>query len=1063
MPPGPSATPSKRRLLLLLFTFSGACGLVYELVWMRRLALVFGSTTLAISTVLAAFMGGLALGSWWIGRRADRRPEKALRLYALLEIAIGAIALAIPLLFRGVAAIYLSLAPALEQSPRLFFLVQFLLVAPVIVVPTMLMGGTLPLLARYLILRMPDLAGRIGTLYAANTLGAAAGVMAATYFLLPAYGISSTELIAALANFAVGGAAFLLLRSSRVHAPGEVSEESASSPAPDQETGPAPPKGPKEWNVLFTGIALSGFTAMVYEVVWSRTLSLVLGSSVYAFGAMLVVFLLGMSIGSALFTRLRRAGRSPLESAGVFVAAQLAIAASGLAGVLLTPRLPALFLTLFPYVRESFGQIQALHLAIAAVLLLPPAIFFGMAFPAVIAATSRSVHSLGAAVGRVALWNTAGTVLGAFLGGFLLVPGIGLRATLIAAAVVSSIAALLAVWKLPFRRRRLATAIAVAVPLAALLAPSWRREELASGVGFFAAGYVSPAQWRESARATEILFYKDGINTTLSVDRDANYRYYRSNGKTDASTHPADMAVQVLIGQIPMMLHPSPRDVFVLGLGTGVSAAAVARYPVRSIDIVDIEPAGREAARFFEPENRSILADRRVRYINADGRNALLARPRSYDVIISDPSDVWVAGVGSLFTKEFYEVARSRLRPGGVMGQWWHTHALHPDQMKLIVATFRSVFPYASYWRPNLGDVVMVGSQDPVQWDYAAMRAKFDSVPGVAEDLRAIGIWHPLAFFSAFVLEGQDLGRLLAGVRGIHTDDHPVIEFHAPRYLYRGTAEINDEVVQRPQSSTFPAMTHFDEARDLDPHATYLLGFGYASLNRFDQAIRFMREAVQRAPSNAKYWIGLGNQYRNRDRLEEAEEAYRKALAASPGESEATLDLSAILRAKGREKEAEEFLARALPLQPADPGLIEEMASLWIDAGRAGEAIAPLQAGIAAHPKGGGLHRLLGRALFAAGRGGEAAPHLQKAVSLAGNDPQSLRLAAEGLLEAGAGAEATAAYETAAALDPSNVDTLVGLARALVRKGDLEEARRVRDRARALAPNHRAVMALAVD
>ncbi|MFN2386085.1 MAG: fused MFS/spermidine synthase [Thermoanaerobaculia bacterium] len=231
---GPSATPSKRRLLLFLFTLSGACGLVYEIVWMRRLALVFGSTTLAVSTVLASFMGGLALGSWWIGRRADRRPEKALRLYALLEIAIGAIALAIPLLFRGVAAMYLSLAPALEQTPRLFLIVQFLLLAPVIVVPTMLMGGTLPLLARYLIHRLPELAGRIGALYAANTLGAAAGVTAATYFLLPAYGISSTELLAALSNVAVGG--------RRVAAGARLRRGSARGSAAG-DAGPLPPAG----------------------------------------------------------------------------------------------------------------------------------------------------------------------------------------------------------------------------------------------------------------------------------------------------------------------------------------------------------------------------------------------------------------------------------------------------------------------------------------------------------------------------------------------------------------------------------------------------------------------------------------------------------------------------------------------------------------------------------------------------------------------------------------------------------------------------------------------------
>ena len=1072
MPPGPAVAPWKRRLLLLLFTVSGACGLIYELAWMRRLALVFGSTTLAISTVLAAFMGGLALGSWLIGRRADRRPEASLRLYAILEVGIGLVALTVPLLFRGVGALYLALAPSLEGAPRTFFVVQFLLLAPVIAVPTMMMGGTLPLLARFLIHGMPELAGRIGALYAANTVGAAAGVTAATYLLLPRLGISDTELVAAGANFIVAAGSLLLLRKGppRAEPRGSTSSPEGSNASevligampPAEAEEDASPARTRGTRVLLAGVALSGFTTMVYEIVWARTLALVLGSSVYAFGAMLVVFLLGIGIGSALFGRLRRT-RGAAGAPALFAWAQTGIAAAGLLAVLVIPHLPFLFLSLFSVARSSFQGMQIVQLGVAAVLLLPPALLFGLSFPAVIAATAGSVGRLGAGVGRVTAWNTLGTVAGAFLGGFVLIPGVGLRATLVAGAAAAAAAALLVTGTFPLRRGRLAAGVAVAVPVLALAAPSWPREVLASGVGFFAAAYESPRQWRESARTMDILYYKDGINTTLSVDRVAGHRYYRSNGKTDASTHPSDMAVQVLIGQIPMLLHPAPRDVFVLGLGTGVSAAAVARHPVRSIEIVDIESAGREAARYFETENRDVLADPRVRYLVADGRNALMARPRTYDVIISDPSDVWVAGVGSLFTREFYEIARSRLRPGGVMGQWWHTHALHPDHMKLIVATFRSVFPHASYWRPNLGDVVMVGSVDPLPWDYAQVRSRFDSVPGLADDLRSIGIWHPLAFFSAFVLEGKDLDALIAGIPGIHRDDHPVIEFYAPRYLYRDTAASNDVVVQRPQSSPFPALANFDRGRDVDAHAAYLLGFGYASLNRFEQGIAWMREAARREPDNPKYWIGLANQYRGRDRLPEAEEAYRRALAASPGDPEATLDLSSLMRARGLHADAEGILREALSAHPGDAALLAEAAALWIEGGRAADALPPLASGVARNPGDGALQRLYGRALAAAGRLAEARGHLEKAVSLAGTDAASLRAAAEALLEAGGVAQAAAAFETAAALDPGNVAGLVGLSRALARRGDGAGARRARDRARALAPHDPAVRALAAD
>jgi spermidine synthase len=390
------------------------------------------------------------------------------------------------------------------------------------------------------------------------------------------------------------------------------------------------------------------------------------------------------------------------------------------------------------------------------------------------------------------------------------------------------------------------------------------------------------------------------------------------------------MAVQVLIGQIGMMLHPDPKDVFVLGLGTGVSAAAVARHPVRSIDIVDIEPSGVAAARLFEKENRRILADPRVRYIAADGRNVLLARRKTYDVIISDPSDIWVAGVGNLFTKEFYETARARLKPGGVMVQWWHTHALRPEHLKMIVATFRSVFPRASYWRPNFGDVILAGTADPVSWDFTRIKQKFETVPGLAEDLRGIGIWSPAAFFGPFVLAGGDLDRLLADAPGLHTDDHPVIEFFAPRALYAETSPHNDALIEAAQTRLFPDMENFDPDRDLDPHETYLLGFARASMNRFDSAISLMEDSVRRDPTNPKAWIGLGNQYAGQSRPERAIVAYRSALAAAPGEPEASLDLARILAAQSDTDGAAKVLRDALARNPADAALAAELQALGV-------------------------------------------------------------------------------------------------------------------------------------
>lgn len=892
-----------------LFFLSGACALVYELTWMRRLALVFGSTTLAVSTVLAVFMGGLAIGSLWFGRVADRRPERGVRLYGMLEIAIGLGVLVVPLLLRGAAAVYVGVAPALGESPWGVRLVQFVLVAAVLLGPTFLMGGTLPLLTRALVRRLPELSGRIGALYAVNTAGAASGAFAATYLLLPSLGLTRSEIVAAAFNLAVGATALALARQSE----GEPTVDAAADPAAPALIAPAPSAAP-----LLVGIALSGAAAMISQVVWSRVLAIVLGSSVYAFGMMLVVFLGGLALGGLVF---RRLGADPARAALAFVVAEAGLTAWGAAGLLIVPRLPGAFLTLFPIAQRSFAALEAAHALVTALLVLPFAVLSGVAFPAAITAATPSLAAVGRRVGLVTAWNTAGTVLGAFLAGFALIAWLGLSGTMVAAASASAAAAIAGVRALPVRGRAALAATAAAAWLFALLLPAWPNALLASSAGFHARSYQDAARFREDAERMKLLFYRDGVSTTLSVDEFDGYRYYRSNGKTDASTYPTDLAVQVLIGQLPMHLHPAPHDVFVLGLGTGISAAAVARYPVSSIEIFDIEPGGRAAARYFEAENRSLLADPRVRLTAADGRNALLASRRTYDVIVCDPSDVWVAGVGTLFTREFYELARSRLRPGGVISQWWHTHALAPDQLRLMVATFRSVFPNASYWRPNMGDVIMLGSVEPLRFDARVLGERYRSIPGLADDMRRIGMWDPLAFSAAFVLHGGDLDRFLAGTAGVHTDDRPVIEFLAPRNLYAETAPENDALVEAAQTVRYPPLDGLDEGRGADARATYLLGFAAASLNRYARAIDLMEESVRRAPGQAKFWVGLGNQYRGLGRAGEAVRAYRSALAADPADVEAAAALVEVLVERGDDTEARAVLDDALARNPASPEL----------------------------------------------------------------------------------------------------------------------------------------------
>ena len=669
---------------------------------------------------------------------------------------------------------------------------------------------------------------------------------------------------------------------------------------------------------------------------------------------------------------------------------------------------------------------------------------------------------MGRGVGRVTAWNTLGTVAGAFLGGFVLIPRIGMRASLTLAAASTAVAGVLALSPVhragledagPRGRGGGARRRAAAAGVAPQPARAWARASTRRCTATCRA-CATPSAGRTCSST------RTGSRRRSRSTARAPYLFYRSNGKTDASTDPGDMANQLLLGHLPMLLHPDPRDVFVLGLGTGVSAAAVARYPAQSIEIADIEGAAREATQQFAAQNRNVLADPRVRFLVADGRNALLARDKTYDVIISDPSDVWVAGVGNLFTREFYALARTRLKPGGVMVQWFHMHSLPPEQMKLIVATFRSVFPVH----------VVVAAQprrrDPDRQCRArcpgtsrASAARIESVPGVAEDLRGIGFWHPLSIFAAFVLDGDDLGRMLADVSGLHTDDHPVVEYLSPRAGYVDTTTANDAGVQALQTKRLPAIAGYDEARDFDARARYLLGFGMASIGRYDAAIPLMEESVRGDKPDPKFLIGLGNQYRAKGLDREGGRVPTSGRSrCRRAESEASLRLAELRRAEGDDAGAEKRPARGARARDGRRGAGGRRgARRCSTAARPAEALALLTPALEKDPRS-------RRAAPARGRGARGE---RQAGGRARRDPAGRGDLARQRRRSRCGRatrcsrSATrraprAAFARAAALDPGRAAAFVGLAQRQLPAGRRRGGpRRARPRARARAVQRR--------
>jgi spermidine synthase len=823
---------------------SGATALVYEVVWLRMLGLVFGHTVHAVTTILAAFMGGLGLGSYVFGRRTARFTEPV-RVYGLLEIGIGVSCALTPLLFWLVSRLYPGLHATLAASYATFSFVQFLLVAAVLLVPTALMGATLPVLVQGLVGDARHVPRTVGLLYAVNTFGAVVGVAAAGYVALPAWGNRAVLWTTAAANVAVGAAA--LAYGSRRPAG---RERRAPAARAERDVAEASARPALMGALVAAALVVSGAVSMVYEVAWTRALALVIGSSTYAFSAMLVAFLAGIAGGAAAYAYVVGARRVGVAT---FALIQGAIGVSVAVIVIGFERTPELFLLALQR-SQSPGFVQAVQVLVSTLALLGPALLIGATLPCALAVHASTAARAGADTGRLYAFNTLGAIAGAVLAGFVLVPAIGVQASIAAGIVTNLVLAAVLLTLASGERagaRWAAAAACLGIATGAWFLPRWNPRVMSSGVAIYAmeylpdvkAGVVAPLAERE------IVYYRDGVGATVAVARSASHLTLIVNGKTDASNNPADMTTQLMLGHLPLLLHHAPREVLVVGLGSGITAGAVSRHPVGAVDVVEIEPAVVEASRFFARENGDVLRDPRTRLTVADARNFLLTTGRRYDVITSEPSNPWIGGVASLFSREFFALARERLRPDGLMVQWVHGYGLAPEDFRMIVATFRSVFGATSLWQVAQGDYLLVGRADAVPLDVGALKRRWTEGRGVREDLQRIGIddWPGLLGF--FLLSESDVARVPAGDR-LNTDDWLGLEFSAPRGLLSDTVALNYRMLERQRTSPLPPLAPGGAAELERAEALHAIGRVPFSQRRWSDSLAWFRRAMER---NADY------------------------------------------------------------------------------------------------------------------------------------------------------------------------------------------------------------------
>ncbi|MFN8602863.1 MAG: fused MFS/spermidine synthase [Candidatus Binatia bacterium] len=735
--------------LLGLFFASGASGLIYEIVWMRLLSLTMSVTVYAVTTVLCAFMAGLALGAAIAGRVAHR-VQRPMLAYGCIEMALAAVALITPTLLFHLGPVYASLHAALGGGTFGFAVARFLLAFAVLLVPSTLMGTTLPLLSRAVIQSAAAVGRGAGALYAVNTLGAVAGCVAAGFILIPNLGLSLTNGFAATVSLLVGISAVLLGRNLVTTTDAAEARHRAAS---------------TNVRIAYVAIAVSGFTALGYQVLWTRALEQFTHNSTYAYSAILATFLLGIAVGSAVAAPIVDKLRRPLLGLAVV---ELAIAGSVVAALLIyanMDRVSPLAVAALGGL-GSWGQVVALIFVQASSVLLATTFLFGMTFPFVARVVVEHLDGVGERIATAYTANTAGSIFGSVVIGFLVLPVLGMQGTFLALAALNALVGLVLVWRATEGRGRViavGAVAALAVVTAALLPQQMFQKSFVRRFG-------------------PLPFYREEVTDTIMVTDDAKrgrmIRYGDGRGTAGTGTVKEDR----FYAEIPMLLHERPLRVLNICFGVGNSLSSVSMHPVERIDSVELSPGVVDAAPFFASTNRDVLSDRRIHMTIADGRNFLLLSRDKYDIIRLDPPELHTAGVVNLYTKEFYELARDHLAPGGIFSIWVNVVMTPEEDLKHLVRTLNGVFPYVSVWHgPLYYSWVINGSMTPHDPDLERLVKKFTD-PKIRSDMESIGVNDPFAFLSHFVFAGDDV-KAWYGDGPIVTDDRTRLDFTVPRSL----------------------------------------------------------------------------------------------------------------------------------------------------------------------------------------------------------------------------------------------------------------------------------------
>lgn len=756
--------------VLLVFALSNMAALIYQISWAKSLSYVFGTSVYAIGTVLACFMAGLALGSFVLGKKADRSPNP-LRLFAYVEIALGMFALFLIPVFAFLPQPYASLHRLFEGSSILNLLL-FALSFQVLIIPASLIGGTFPIMNR--IYASINTVGKdVGVVYSADTVFAAIGALLAGFVLLPMAGISRTIAIAAVINILSG---IYLYKKSGETGTAQVEVEKRNESVIHWHEGAVA--------IVFVSFLLSGFAALAAEVVWIRFLSLTLGTSMYSLAIITASFLVGLSLGSFLAGKYIDKMQNPLT---IFAFVELCIGFSAIVVLLLLNELDTLYLTLY-HVFDSFYPFTLSLFMVIFLIMLIPTTLMGATMPLVSRIVSNKSEYIGTDTGAVYTVNTFGAIFGTLSASFILIPSVGIIKTGVVGAAISISIGLLIFSRSEKKWKNKFFSIAAVSVVSLLYLSSSTINPLSAGAYYHGTQLKDIEGWKSYKQDTELVHFEEGLYGMVSVVKKDRYTALRIDGKSESSNVPIELVSEHQLAYIPLFAGNSPKKVMLIGLGGGFTLDAITNFEeIESIELVEINPQIVKAAKeYFSSYTDNALYDTRVKVIIEDGRNNLAASDERYDVIISQPSNIWLSGEGGLFTKEMYEIAKEHLNEGGIFGQWMPLYEQDADDFRIFLATFSSVFPYTDLWVVGY-DAVLVGSMQPVEYDYWNIRSNLDSNYKLSSDFEMMsdvlvtsGKYSLLyQTMIPYRMSGVDVKEFSGDA--INTDDHPVLEFSSAR------------------------------------------------------------------------------------------------------------------------------------------------------------------------------------------------------------------------------------------------------------------------------------------